>query len=380
MVSCKWLIQVTRKCGNWHIAQHQMQQKQLMIPKQTFTEYQNSLPMIIERGLTKLRCHPELCERLKRLTEYNVVCGKQLRGLLTISSCQALTDKEFFCHDDLQQKVFALAWAVEMLHAYFLITDDMEDGAKTRRGRPCWHLLPDVKAFVVNDVGMFRGFINEILKQYFGKEDVYPKLLNIFNDAYLNTHIGQFKDTMSSTVKDYSNFTMERYITTVKYKTAFYSFQFPILLGLALSNKGNEDAYRLVETLCLDVGLLLQMKNDFLDLYEDESVGGKSGTDIQEGKCSWLSLTALKHCSQLQRKEFEENYGKWEQSSVNKIRALYNELNLPKIFANEQKYIYQSLCERVIKLPKDSIPPSELFTKLVNMVGNVGNIKYENEK
>lgn len=49
------------------MAQRQMQQKQCMVPMQTFVDYQNSLPTVIERGLSKLRCHPEICNRLKKV-------------------------------------------------------------------------------------------------------------------------------------------------------------------------------------------------------------------------------------------------------------------------------------------------------------------------
>ncbi|CAG5049386.1 unnamed protein product [Parnassius apollo] len=373
MVSCKWLLKLTRSCANWNVAQRQIQLKQTIVPHQTFVKYQNSLTSVIEKGLTNIS-NPEICTRLKKLTEYNIVSGKQIRGLLMISACDALLKPEL--KEELQPQVFALAWAIEMFHSYFLITDDMEDGATTRRGKTCWHLLPEVGSYAINDAGMLRTFISEILMQYFGGQPVYPKIVDIFNKAYFKTHIGQFMDTMSCKNRDYLNFTMEKYITIVIHKTSFYSYEFPILLALALSNKGNEEAYKLVKSICRDLGLLYQMQNDYLDYYEDESVGGKSGTDIQEGKCTWLVLTALEHCNLSQRQEFLHNYGKWEKESVDRIRRLYKELELSKKYAQEKQKLYDTLCQRINNLPEDVIPPSYFLAKLVNMVYTVKNIHY----
>ncbi|CAK1584570.1 unnamed protein product [Parnassius mnemosyne] len=374
MVSCKWLLKLTRTCANWNVAQRQIKLKQTMVPHQTFIAYQNSLSSVIEKGLTNIS-NPEICGRLKKLTEYNIDSGKQLRGLLTISACDALLKPEL--KEELLPQVFALAWAIEMFHFYFLITDDIEDGATTRRGKICWHLLPDVGSHAINDAGMLRAFISEILMQYFGGQPVYPKIVDMFNKAYFKTHMGQFMDTMSCRNRDYNNFTMERYITTTTHKTSFYSCEFPILLALALSNKGNKEAYKLVESICRDVGFLFQMQNDYLDYYEDESVGGKSGTDIQEGKCTWFVLTALEHCNLSQRQEFLDNYGKWEKESVGRIRRLYNKLELSKKYEQEKQKLYQTLIQRIYNLPEDVIPPGDFLAKLVNMIYNIRNINYD---
>ncbi|XP_013163238.1 PREDICTED: farnesyl pyrophosphate synthase-like [Papilio xuthus] len=362
MVTSKWLMRLTRHCSSWSIAQRQIQRTQTWVSQQTFAEYQQSLPIILDKGLADFNFSPELCDRLKKFTAYNVGSGKQIRGLLTMAACEALMQPEQ--NEELREKMYVLAWAAEMLHAFFLVTDDMEDGAKTRHGQTCWHLLPDVGKYAVTDTGMFRSFLSEILRVYFGKEAVYPKLVNIFNETYFKTHIGQFIDSTLCSNRQYLSFTTEQYALVSAYKTSFYTFQFPVLLGLALNNKYSDKAYKIVESIGSDVGLLLQMKNDYLDLYGDEIVEGKTGTDIQEGKCSLPAVTAVKLSNEHQKNIFFENYGRWEDKCVNEIRILYNDLQLKKICVDEEKKLYNSISKRINNLPKDSIPPAHLFAKV----------------
>lgn len=48
-------------------------------------------------------------------------------------------------------------------------------------------------------------------------------------------------------------------------------------------------------------------KDDYLDCFGDPKVMGKVGTDIEECKCSWLIIQALKKCSHQQREILEVN-------------------------------------------------------------------------
>lgn len=69
--------------------------------------------------------------------------------------------------------------------------------------------------------------------------------------------------------------------------------------------------------------IIFQVQDDFLDCFGDSSVTGKVGTDIGEGKCTWLSVVALQRASPSQRLLMEEHYGRPEQESVDKVKALY---------------------------------------------------------
>ena len=54
---------------------------------------------------------------------------------------------------------------------------------------------------------------------------------------------------------------------------------------------------------------------------------GKIGTDIAEGKCTWLAVVALQRATKAQRNLMKEHYGRSDQESIDIIRELYKASN-----------------------------------------------------
>ncbi|XP_028158125.1 uncharacterized protein LOC114351208 [Ostrinia furnacalis] len=317
---------------------------------------------------------PEVGNWLKRVLEYNLSGGKKARGLSTVFAYEMLEKPENITEESLRLARI-MGWCVEMLQAYLVVLDDMMDGATTRRGLPCWYRLPDVGLGAVNDSILIYMSIYNTLKANFGDRGTYTSILELFNETLLNTSIGQHLDyTMAHRNKsDYSLFTVERYSAIVKFKTAYYTYKLPVSLGLYLAGKTNRELHKIAEDIFLELGQFFQSQDDFIDCFGDESVTGKMGTDIQEGKCTWLAVTALQLCNAQQRAEFEEYYGSKDLADVQRIKRLYETLGLPEIYRAHERAAYERIVKRAHSLPTtesgDSVSPA-LVLRLLDMIYN----------
>ncbi|KAL0869852.1 hypothetical protein ABMA27_006058 [Loxostege sticticalis] len=317
---------------------------------------------------------PEVGTWLKRVLEYNLSGGKKARGLTTVFAYEMLEKPENVTEESLRLARI-MGWCVEMLQAYLLVLDDMMDGSTTRRGLPCWYRLPDVGLGAINDSILIYMSIYNTLKTNFGDRPYYTDILEVFNESLLNTSIGQHLDyTMAHrNTNDYSLFTIDRYSAIVKFKTAYYTYKLPVSLGLYLAGKTNAELHKIAEDIFLELGQFFQSQDDYIDCFGDESVTGKMGTDIQEGKCTWLAVTALQLCDSKQRAEFEECYGSKDLADVQRIKRLYETLGLREIYRAHEKAAYERIVQRAHSLPTtesgDSVSPA-LVLKLLDMIYN----------
>lgn len=102
---------------------------------------------------------------------------------------------------------------------------------------------------------------------------------------------------------------MERYKRIVANKTSYYTFYLPVALAMHMSGKTDPEIFRQAKTILLEMGHFFQVQDDFLDCFGDPQITGKIGTDIQEGKCTWLSVLFMQRASAQQKKLFKDSYG-----------------------------------------------------------------------
>ncbi|KJH44817.1 hypothetical protein DICVIV_09136 [Dictyocaulus viviparus] len=133
-------------------------------------------------------------------------------------------------------------------------------------------------------------------------------------------------------------FTWDRYEQLVEMKTSHYTFFQPMEMALLVSDR--MDSHNVVRRVAYQIGFLFQSQDDFLDIFGDPQLTGKSGSDIQEGKCTWVSVRAAEKLrGKPEFNNFEAHYGKLDSESVETIRKLLQQVNIPGDFIDfEKKY------------------------------------------
>ncbi|EEB91110.1 hypothetical protein MPER_10587 [Moniliophthora perniciosa FA553] len=117
-------------------------------------------------------------EWYSRNLDYNVPGGKLNRGMSVVDTAEILKGRPLKDGEYLQAAV--LGWGVELLQAFFLVSDDLMDSSVTRRGQPCCAIY-------------------YLLKKHFKKESYYVDLLDLFHEVTYLTEMGQLIDLITAT-------------------------------------------------------------------------------------------------------------------------------------------------------------------------------------
>nr|4KFA_A Chain A, Farnesyl pyrophosphate synthase [Homo sapiens]4Q23_A Chain A, Farnesyl pyrophosphate synthase [Homo sapiens] len=291
--------------------------------------------------------HPEIGDaiaRLKEVLEYNAIGGKYNRGLTVVVAFRELVEPRKQDADSLQ-RAWTVGWCVELLQAFFLVADDIMDSSLTRRGQICWYQKPGVGLDAINDANLLEACIYRLLKLYCREQPYYLNLIELFLQSSYQTEIGQTLDLLTAPQGnvDLVRFTEKRYKSIVKYKAAFYSFYLPIAAAMYMAGIDGEKEHANAKKILLEMGEFFQIQDDYLDLFGDPSVTGKIGTDIQDNKCSWLVVQCLQRATPEQYQILKENYGQKEAEKVARVKALYEELDLPAVFLQYEEDSYSHI-------------------------------------
>jgi len=211
--------------------------------------------------------------------------GKRLRPFLVLNAAR------LFNVD--QGKAARAAAAIEVLHTYSLVHDDLPcmDDDDLRRGRPTTHIAFDeMTAVLAGDALLTIAF--EILAHpaTHNSGDVRAALcLRLAEAAGVNGMIGgQMIDMQAAQ----SAFGSDEVILLQRLKTG-QLFEFSCEAGAILGEAGGEHRERL-RSYARDMGLVFQITDDLLDVTSTAEKTGKAvGKDKDQGKATLVSLLGV---------------------------------------------------------------------------------------
>jgi geranylgeranyl diphosphate synthase type II len=204
--------------------------------------------------------------------------GKRLRPLLVLLSAKAVGGKF--------NDAYNAAAAVEMLHNFTLVHDDIMDNADKRRGRLTLHKKYDHNTAILAGDSLLSIAYEFLLKDCNGNA---KEVVRSFTHGLIEVCEGQSLDTDFELRK---NVSLSEYIVMIKKKTAAMA-EMCCKIG-ALLGGGTKDQVNALGKYGLNLGIAFQIQDDLLDISADEKEFGKTiGGDLVEGKKTFLFLEAL---------------------------------------------------------------------------------------
>ncbi len=211
--------------------------------------------------------------------------GKRLRPLLTLLACEA-------AGGDAAQSLPA-AVAVELVHNFSLVHDDIEDRSEFRRHRETvWHLWGDAHAINVGD-GLFalaRLQLGRLLDVGVPAMRV-ASIFHVLDAACVALTEGQFLDMQFETVDSVS---LDDYFWMIRGKTASL-IACACEMG-AMVASGDTGIIKALHDFGYNLGMAFQMDDDILGIWgRPETTGKPAGDDVLNRKKTLPVVYVLEH-------------------------------------------------------------------------------------
>lgn len=271
----------------------------------------------------------EFLELLDNIEDFIMRGGKRLRPVLFFYGYTLAGGKK-------KQEAISCSIAIEFLHSYLLIHDDIIDQDEFRHYGPSMHYWYEKKysskyqgkdlkhfghsmAINAGDV-IFSWSYEAIASADFDpgrKIDVMKEISKINQ----NTVMGQVLDMsleMGSVVKEDLIYSVQYY------KTALYTITGPLQLGAILAGAGN-DELKFIYDFSVPLGIAYQIQDDILGIFGDEEKIGKPvGSDLREGKKTLLISYIIDNAEKVDKEFVLSRLGRQDISreDVEKIREI----------------------------------------------------------
>lgn len=260
---------------------------------------------------------PRLAEPLQSLRTLALAGGKRLRPAFCVAAFVGTGGAE----DD--PAVIDAGAALELLHVFALIHDDVMDASDRRRGLPTIHVdfagrhdsagwrgeprrFGEGVAILVGDLAFV--YADVLLHGAPGRAGGahLQSAIQLFSELRLEVQVGQYLDLFGAVTND-TDGDSARCIAL--HKSAKYTVERPLHLGAAFGGRLDDLAGPL-SAYGVPLGEAFQLRDDMLGAFGDSSVTGKPvGEDIREGKPTRLRAWAVEKATGADAEFLRDRYG-----------------------------------------------------------------------
>lgn len=235
---------------------------------------------IIDRELQHLEFKPGIPLFYDPIRYFLTIPGKRIRPLLVLLAAEALGQ-------DVQQARFA-AIAVELLHNFTLVHDDIMDNDDTRRGQQTVHKRWDIPTAILAGDGLMGFAFQQLLRTTSADR---AALAERFTEAMIVICEGQGQDKMFETEEQISE---TAYLEMIDRKTAVL-LQLSCEMGAMIAG-ASRDEVELFKTYGHALGMGFQVQDDLLDIMgETSAIGKMAGSDLSMHKQTILTIKLQPH-------------------------------------------------------------------------------------
>ena len=221
-------------------------------------------------------------EPLRSAMRYSLLSGgKRLRGCLLLAACEMAGGRA--------EDVFPFACALEMIHAYSLIHDDLPamDNDTLRRGKPTNHVVYGEAVAILAGDGLLTHAVEVMAASG------HPRALEALGEIVRAAGVqGMLAGQTLDVTLEGTRPSMEMVQKIHAGKTAAL-LTAPITAGLLLAGADREQV-EAGRAYGYHLGMAFQIVDDLLDLEGDPALMGKTlGKDLEEGKITWPACVGI---------------------------------------------------------------------------------------
>ncbi|MEK7130189.1 MAG: polyprenyl synthetase family protein, partial [Patescibacteria group bacterium] len=241
------------------------------------------------------RIDPVIAKTAQYLTDQTLNGGKRIRAALAVQGYLSGGEK-------INPAIYDIGAAMELIHSYFLIHDDIIDQDDLRRGRPSMHcrfsnslsknISPVHRDHLGQSLAILAGDISSVWAYELFTRSNFPdkqkiRALEEMNQMIFKCGAGEILDVAI----ELKNHPKASDIFKVQfYKTASYTIESPLAIGAILGG-AKSSAIKSLRAFARPLGIAFQIQDDILGIFGNEQEIGKPvGSDLRQGKMTLLML------------------------------------------------------------------------------------------